>query len=80
MVPEEALQKYCEKKRSERQGEEERYTHLNAEFQRIARKYGKAFLREQCKDTEKTADWERLELASRKLEVPREHFMQRWAQ
>ena len=80
MVPEEALQKYCEKKRSERQGEEERYTHLNAEFQRIARKYRKAFLREQCKDTEKTTEWERLELSSRKLEIPREHFMQIWAQ
>ena len=33
-------------------GEKERYTHLNAEFQRIARRYRKAFLREQCKDTE----------------------------
>ena len=61
-------------------GEKERYTHLNAEFQRIARKYRKAFLREQCKDTEKTTEWERLELSSRKLEIPREHFMQIWAQ
>ena len=33
-------------------GEKERYTQLNAEFQRIARRYRKAFLREQCKDTE----------------------------
>jgi len=33
-------------------GEKERYTHLNAEFQRIAKRYRKAFLREQCKDTE----------------------------
>ena len=34
----------CEKKRSERQGEKERYTHLNAEFQRKARRNKKAFL------------------------------------
>ena len=33
-------------------GEKERYTHLNAEFQRIARKDKKAFLNEQCKETE----------------------------
>ena len=33
-------------------GEKERYTHLNAEFQRIARRDKKAFLRDQCKDTE----------------------------
>ena len=34
-------------------GEKERYTHLNAEFQRIARRYKKAFLSEQCKEIEK---------------------------
>ena len=38
----------CEKKRSEK----ERYTHLNAEFQRIARRYKKAFLSDQCKEIE----------------------------
>ena len=40
--------KSCEKKRSER--EKERYTHLNAEFQRIVRGDKKAFLRDQCKE------------------------------
>ena len=35
-----------------RKGEEERYTHLNGEFQRIARRYKKAFLSEQCKEIE----------------------------
>ena len=49
---------------------------MNAEFQRIARRDKKAFLRDQCKITE----WERLETSSRKLEIPREHVMQRWAQ
>ena len=42
----------CEKKRSEKQGEKERYSHLNAEFQRIARRDKKALLRDQCKEIE----------------------------
>ena len=61
-------------------GEKERYAHLNAEFQRIARRHKKAFLSDQCKEIEENIDWERLEISSRKLEIPREHFMQRWAQ
>ena len=59
--------------------EKEIYTHLNAEFQRIARRDKKVFLNDQCKEIEKTIDWERLEISSRKLEISREHFMQRWA-
>ena len=58
-------------------GEKERYTHLNAEFLRIARRDKKAFFSEQCRNT---IDWERLEISSRKSEIPREYFMQRWAQ
>ena len=42
----------CEKKRSEKQGEKERYKHLNAEFQRIAKRDKKAFLSNQCKEIE----------------------------
>ena len=42
----------CEKKRSEKQRRKERYKHLNAEFQRIARRDKKAFLSEQCKEIE----------------------------
>ena len=42
----------CEKKRSEKQREKERYSHLNAEFQRIVSRDKKAFLRDQCKDRE----------------------------
>ena len=53
---------------------------MNAEFQRIARRDKKAFLSDQCKEIEKTIERERLEISSRKLEIPREHFMQRWAQ
>ena len=39
----------CEKKRREKQKRKERYSHLNAEFQRIARRDKKAFLSDQCK-------------------------------
>ena len=42
----------CVKKRSENKGEKERYSHLVAEFQRIARRDKKAFLRNQCKEIE----------------------------
>ena len=56
-------------------------SHLNAEFQRIAKRDKKAFLSDQCKETEennrmgKTRD-----LFKKIIEIPREHFMQRWAQ
>ena len=50
-----------------------------AEFQRIARRDKKAFLSEQCKQR-KTIEWKKLEISSRKFEIPKEHFMQRWAQ
>ena len=53
-------------------GEKERYTHLNAEFQRIARRDKKAFLSDQCKEIEETIEWERLEISSTKLEIPRD--------
>ena len=42
-----------------RKGEKERYKHLNAEFQRIARRDKKAFLSDQCKEIEKKTEWER---------------------
>ena len=57
-------------------GEKERYTHLNAKFQRRARRDKKAFLSEQCKKIGGKIGWKRLEISSRKLEIPREHFMQ----
>ena len=69
---EEALQ-IAEKRRDAKgKGEKERYTHLNAEFQGIARRDKKAFLTEQCKEIEETIEWERLEVSSRKLEILRE--------
>ena len=44
--------KSCKKKRSEKQRRKERYSYLNAEFQRIARRNKKAFLSDQCKEIE----------------------------
>ena len=60
-------------------GEKEKYTHLNAAFQRIARRDKKVFLSDQCKEIEENNRKKRLEIASRRLEITREHFMQRWA-
>ena len=78
-MSEEALQTAVNRREMTGKGEKERYTHLNAEFQRIARRDKKTFLSDQCKEIEKTTEWERLEISSRKLEIPRRHFMQRWA-
>ena len=51
-LPEEALQMAVKRREVKGKGEKERYTHLNAEFQRIARRDKKAFLRDQCKEIE----------------------------
>ena len=79
-LPEEALQIAEKRREAKGKGERERYTWLNAECQRIARRDEKDFLSNQCKEIEKTIEWERLEILSRKLETPREHFMKIWAQ
>ena len=57
----------------------EKYAHLNAEFQRIARRDKKVFLSDQYKEKEETIEWERLEISSRKLEIPVGFVMLRWA-
>ena len=49
-LPEEALQIAVKKREAKSKGEKERYTHLNAEFQRTARRDKKAFLSDQCKE------------------------------
>ena len=51
-LSEEALQIAEKRREAEGQGEKERYTHLNAEFLRIARRDKKAFLGDQCKEIE----------------------------
>ena len=81
-LSERALQ-IAEKRREVKgKGEKEGYTHLNAEFQRIARRDKKGFLSDQCKKKKKIEEnnrMEKTEISSRKLEIPREYFMQRWA-
>ena len=52
-LSEEALQIAVKRREAKSKGEKERYKHLNAEFQRIARRDKKAFLRDQCKETGK---------------------------
>ena len=49
-LSEEALQIAVKRRKVKSKGEKERYTHLNAQFQRIARRDKKAFLSDQCKD------------------------------
>ena len=70
-LSDEALQIAKKRREAKGKGERERYTHLNAEFQRIARKDKKDFLSDQCKEMEENREWERLEISSRKLEMPR---------
>ena len=67
---EEALQIAKKRRKAIGKGEKETYTHLNAEFQRTARRDKKAFLMINAKKQRKTTEWERLE-NSRKLEISR---------
>ena len=78
-LSEEALQIAVNRREAKDKGEKERYTHFNADFQ-IARRDKKVLLSNQCKEMRKTIEGESLEISSRKLEIPKEHFMQRWAQ
>ena len=52
-LPEEALQIAVKRREVKSKGEKERYSHLNAEFQRIPRRNKKTFLRDQCKEIQK---------------------------
>ena len=53
---------------------------MNAEFQRIARRDKKAFFSDQCKEMEENNRMGKTKDLLRKLEIPRKHFMKRWAQ
>ena len=71
LLSEEALQIAVKSK-----GEKEGYT----EFQRIARRDKKAFLGDQCKEIEENNRMGKTRDLFKKIRLPREHFMQRWAQ
>ena len=76
---EEALQIAEKRREAKVKGEKERYIHLNAEFQRLARRDKKAFLSDQCIEIEENNRMEKTRDLSKKIRDGREHFMQRWA-
>ena len=78
-LSEEALQIDMKRREVKSKGEKERYKHLNAELQRRIGEIRKPSSAISAKKKRKTIEWERLEISSRKIEIPREHFMQRWA-
>ena len=65
----EALQIAEKRRDAKSKGEGERYSQLNAEFQRVARRDKKAFLVISAKKQRKTIQWEKLEISSRKLDT-----------
>jgi len=75
----EALQIAVKRREVKRKGEKERYKHLNAEFQRIARRDKKAFLSDQCKEIEENNRMGKTTDLFKKIRDTREYFMQRWA-
>ena len=77
---EEDLQITVKRREVKSKEENERYTHLNAEFQRIARRDKKAFLSDQCKEIEEDNRMGNTRDFFKKLETQREHFMQRCGQ
>ena len=79
-LSEEALQIAEKRVEAKVKGKKEKYTNLNAEFQRIARRDKKAFLSDQCKELEENNRMEKTSDVFKKLEIPREYFLQIWAQ
>ena len=77
-LSEEVLQIAEKGREAKSKGEKERYTHLNAKFQRIARRDKKAFLSDQRKEIEKNRMGKTRDFLKKIRD--REHFMQRWAQ
>ena len=73
-MSEEALQIAVKRREAKSQGEKERYTHLNAEFQKIARKDQKAFLGDQCKEIEENNRIEKTRDLFRKMRATKGTF------
>ena len=72
----EALQIAEKRREAKGKGEKERYTHLNAEFQRIARRDKNAFLSDQCKEIEENNRMGETRGLFKKIRDTKEHFMQ----
>ena len=79
-MSEEALQIAEKRRQAKGKGDKERYIHLNAGSQRTARRDKKAFLSDQCKQIKENNRMGKTRDLAKKLEIPREHFMKRWAQ
>ena len=79
-MSEEALQRAEKRREANGKREKERYTYLNAEFQRIAKRDKKGFLSDQCKEIEENNKMSKTRDLFKKMSDTREHFMQRWAQ
>ena len=75
----EALQIAEKRREVNSKGQKERYKHLNAEFQRIARRDKKAFFSDQCKEIEENNRMGKTRDLFKKIRDTKEHFMQRWA-
>ena len=78
-LSEATLQIAEERREAKDKGEMEGYSHLNAVFQRTARRGKKAFLSDQCKEIEENKRMGKTRDLFKKIRVPRQHFMQRWA-
>ena len=79
-LSEEALQTAVKRREVQGKGEKERYTHLNAEFQRIPRRDKKAFLSDQSKEIVENNRMEKTRGLFMKIPDTKGNFMQRWAQ
>ena len=77
---EDDLQIGMKRREMKSKGEKERYTHLNAEFQRLPRKDKKAFLSDQCKEIEENNRMGKTRDLLKEIRDTKENFMQRWAQ
>ena len=77
-LSQEALQIVVKRGEVKGKGEKERYTHLNAEFQKIAKR-DKAFLSDQCKEIEENNRMGKTRDLFKKIRDTRGTFMQRWA-
>ena len=79
-MSEETLQRAEKRREAKGKGEKEKYTHLNAEFQRIARREKKAFLSDQCKAIEENNRMGKTRDFFKKIRDTKGTYMQRWAQ
>ena len=78
-LSQEVLQIAVKRREAKNKGEKERYKHLNAQFQRIARRDKKAFLSDQCKEIEENNRMGKIRDLFKKIRDTKGTFHQRWA-